>query len=533
MHLDQEQQKPATESINLSNLVPKGHKLYHPFNFISENYGNPESILRAFGSILDFDKGLRALFTSKKKFSLKNSIDFLRYTLPATFYGVEMGIKIKRYIKQINKGDLSEYEKRMMEIRKLMDLNPGKGIDNKNVSYINEDILEWLLKSPKTEGYKILGYYSDENLEKLEKIPHDFEDLLILFEFQKEKFLLEVSVKTFAGMRYVDNISFLAKYPEVTIDLLKSLEMLILKDFILTFNIKENILEFKGSITTKRRAVVNEKINQYDIRPLIAEIRKVLKSGRKRGHALIGKQGTGKSIIVRKLEELLTDLIIIRITPEEFTTNSGIKRCFNLIKTIQPALVIIEDLDAFRFKEKNERVGTFINEIDSEDLNAVIVVTINDPDMVHRTIIDRPGRFDEIHEIKPPQTEQEAYEVMKSKYDKLLDFYKDFKGTQFPDMEELKHGLIQRCVNNKFTQAELTNGIIEKIFINIDKPEEIRFNDAIEQAVTSFEISKRSLRTYKFYEKEYEPEVVLAPDEKCEETPPPQKFQQTCLPECP
>ena len=287
----------------------------------------------------------------------------------------------------------------------------------------------------------------------------------------------------------------------------------ILKNFILTFNIKENILEFKGSITTKKRAVVNEKINQYNIDPLIAEIRKVLKNGRKRGHAFIGKQGTGKSIIMRKLEELLTDLIIIRITPEEFGTNAGIKRCFNLIKTVQPALVIIEDLDAFRFKEKNERVGTFINEIDSEDLNAVIIVTINDPDMIHRTIIDRPGRFDEIHEIKPPQTEQEAYEVMKSKYDKLLNFYKDFKGIQFPDMEELNQNLIQRCVKNMFTQAELTNGIIEKIFINIDNPESIHFDDAVEKAVTSFEISKKSLRTYKFYEKEPESDEIVACDE--------------------
>jgi hypothetical protein len=510
----------ASENINLSNLVPKEHKLYHIFHFIGENYNNPENILRALGSILDFDKGLRALFTGK--FSFKKVVNLLRYTLPGSLYGVEMGLKLSKYIKQVRKGDLSEYEKRLIEIRKLLDLSHNKGINDWHISYINEDIVEWLLRSPKTKGYKILGYYNSSTLEKLEKVPNDFEDIFVLFEFQEKRFLIQVTVKSFGGMKFIDHMNFLAEFPGTSSDHLRELELLILKDFILTFDIKENILEFKGGITTKGRAVVNEKINQYDVKPLIAGIRKVLKNGRKRGHAFIGKQGTGKSIIMRKLEELLTDLIIIRITPEEFATNSGIKRCFNLIKTVQPALVIIEDLDAFRFKEKNERVGTFINEIDSEDLNIVIIVTINDPDMIHRTIIDRPGRFDEIHEIKPPQTELEAYEVMKSKYNKLLDFYTDFKGIQFPNMKKLNHGLIQRCVNNKFTQAELTNGIIEKIFINIDNPEELCFNDAIKEAVTSFEISKKSLRTYKFYEKEPDPDEdeVKACDDTDEESAP-------------
>ncbi len=503
----------AGDSLSLSSLVPKGHKLYHPFNFISENYGNPESILKAFGSILDLDKGIRTLFTSKKKLSFENTVNLLRYTLPASFYGLEMGIKVKKYIKQIYKGELSEYEKRDILVSKLLEIKSDSYKERWHATYLNEDILEWVLKSPDTEGFKILGYYN-MSLEKIEKMPEDLESMYILFEFQEKKLLLHIVTRTFGQISFLESILFIGQCPPITLDIVKELEMLILKNFILTFNIKENVLEFKGSIVTKRRAVVDEIINQFDVEPLVAEIIKILKHGRKRGYGFIGIQGTGKTIILKKIEEILVNLIIIKISPDEFSTSAGIKRCFNLIHTIQPALVVIEDLDAFRFQEKNERVGTFINEMDDPDLNAVFLVSINDPEMIHRTIIDRPGRFDEIFEIKPPQSEQEAYDVMASKYHKLLSSYTDFKEIPFPEFEKFNHGILQRCVTNRFTQAELTSGIIEKVFLNTDNPEKLNFNDAIKKAINSFETSKRSLKTYKFYEKESISEVY-DDDEEC------------------
>jgi len=509
---------PIGNNLSLSELVPKGHKLYHLFNFINENYGSsPENILRAIGSIFDFDKGLRTLFNSHKKFSAKNIINLLRYTFPAALYSAEMAIKLTKYIKMVRKGELSEWEKFQVQINKLLDIRSGS-IDKWSASYLNEDILEWLLKKPKTEGYKILGYHNHSTMEKMEKVPNELEEsLFILFEYHKKRILLKITIKSYGSIHFLDELTFLGEYPLIDYDVTRALEMLILKDFILTFNIKENILEFRGGLITKKRAVVNENINQFDIKPLVSEIRKILKHGRKRGYAFIGKQGTGKSIIMRKIEETLTDLIVIKISPEEFTTSTSIKRCFNLIRTVQPALIIIEDLDAFSFKDKNERVGTFINEIDdSSNLNAVFLVTINDPDMIHRTIIDRPGRFDEIYEIKPPQTELEAYEVMKSKYDKLINSYTGFINVKFPKMKQFNHGILERCIKNKFTQAELTSGIIEKIFLNTNNPKEICFNEAIKKAINSFEISKKSLKTYKFNEGD---NLDPADQECCEDTP--------------
>ena len=192
-----------------------------------------------------------------------------------------------------------------------------------------------------------------------------------------------------------------------------------------------------------------------------------------------------------------------------------IKKCFQFIKIIQPALVIIEDLDGLGFKEKNERVTTFINEIDdsNSDLNIALLFTINDPELVHRTIIDRPGRSDEIIKIEPPQSENETYEVMISKFNKLRHFYTPFKDIEFPPQKEIK-ALLVRCLKNKFTQAELTSGIIEKVFIIVDNPEASSLITEIEKAITFFEKSKRNLKTYTFNNKE----MVEVEDCRYEET---------------
>lgn len=510
--------QPAAGNLSLTQLVSKDHKLYHLFNFIGKNYGdNPENILKAVGSIFDFDKGFRTLLSSDKKFTFKNAVNILRYTLPASLYSVEMGIKIRKYIKNIHNEDLSEYDKKVVKVKKLIGVKDS--LSDWNVSSVlHEEIIHWLLGSPKTDGFKIIGYYSDPEIEKIEKMPEKFTSVWMLFEFRGKKLILKCETGGYGDITILKNVLFWLDYTTITEKDIHDLNMLIIKNFIFAFNVGKNVLELKGGgIITEKRAVVNENINQFDINPLVLEIRKVLANGRKRGYAFIGKQGTGKSIIMRKLEEILTDLVIIRISPDEFSSSGGIKRSFDLIRTIQPVVVVIEDLDAFRFKDKNERVGTFINEIDdNNNLNAVFLVTINDTDMVHRTIIDRPGRFDEIYEIKPPQTELEAYEVMKSKYNKLVDSYTSFKGVKFPEINEFNHGILGECIKNKFTQAELTSGIIEKIFLNVDNPKDMCFNDAVKNAIDSFEISKKSLKTYKFNE-----ESEDADDESvaCTETP--------------
>ena len=494
-----EQNSTADNIISLMNLVPRGHKLYHLFNFISQNYGNsPEDIIRAISTILDFDKGLKSFFNGKR-FTAMNIFNLFRYSLPASLYGIEMALKIKKYINKIKKKDLSEYARKQEKFLNFLGLKSEQDLQYLESLYMNEDIIFWLLKSPKTKGYEILGYYNNSyELLGTVSFESEYNVIYILIEHNNKKILFDLKITKMLTTYYC-TLQYVLDCSSSSEEIIKDLESLIIKDFILTFKTQNNILEYNGSIRSKERAKIEEKINQYDVVSLEREIREVLKSKRKRGYSFIGLQGTGKSIIIKKLEEDLTDITIIKLGTEEFFNPYRIKKCFHFIRIIQPALVIIEDLDALGFREKNERVHAFINEIDdsNNNLNIVLVVTINDTEMVHKTIIDRPGRFDEIIEIKPPQSEDEVYEVMLSKFNKLKHFYTKLKNSLFPSQKDIVE-LLHRCLKNRFTQAELTCGIIEKVFINIKDPEHPCLYTEIEKAVDFFEKSKKSLKTYSF-----------------------------------
>jgi SpoVK/Ycf46/Vps4 family AAA+-type ATPase len=131
--------------------------------------------------------------------------------------------------------------------------------------------------------------------------------------------------------------------------------------------------------------------------------------------------------------------------------------------------MVIEDLDSCGLHEKNSKAGIFLDEIDdvNNDLNMVILVTINDTSRVHFSIINRPGRFDKVIEIKPPQSLNEIYDVMISKAKKLKRKYCPKSQFEIPDMTDLDHQCLQECLDREFTQAEITNAITEQIFIYI------------------------------------------------------------------
>jgi SpoVK/Ycf46/Vps4 family AAA+-type ATPase len=133
----------------------------------------------------------------------------------------------------------------------------------------------------------------------------------------------------------------------------------------------------------------------------------------------------------------------------------------------QPLLIVVEDLDSCGLKEKNALTGTFLECIDDIDksLNFVLVYSANDTSLINPTIINRPGRSDAVIEIFPPKTIKEAAEVITYRLNYSKDkFEKEFK-LEFNE-KDLRN-VAKRCVKEKFTQAEITNAIVEQALINI------------------------------------------------------------------
>jgi len=487
----------------MADFISKKSKFYHIFNFLFTELGyDVEDFVSRIDKIL-------MLFISKNK-KLINIIRMFRIALMSGMFSMEMFFHVKSYVKKQKIEKQTSTEKRLEKIAKILKL-PVNYLDTNELPWneikIDNEIMYWLFENRiKNDKLRILKFYDINTCKEINKISRDdikIENVGILIEYDGQKAIIDIK------MVKLTVVEVILISPNMCDEIATKIRFSIISEFVKTLDVKNNSIRFSqhGLLTTQPRIKVYEKINQFNVENLISEIHQVLKKGRKRAYAFVGKQGTGKSCILKKIEELFTQYAILYVTPNDFVTANNIKTRFALAKVIQPIVMIIEDLDSFDFKNKNMRVGEFLNQIDdiNDDLNMVILVTINDTSLIHPTILDRPGRFDKVFEIKPPQTTREIKDVIVSKASKIKNIY--CPKTKFEIGKKLNENLLNLCLENEFTQAEITSAITEQIYINISRMVDDKktswdtistklFNELFIGAVKSHEETKQAIANY-------------------------------------
>jgi ATPase family associated with various cellular activities (AAA) len=129
----------------------------------------------------------------------------------------------------------------------------------------------------------------------------------------------------------------------------------------------------------------------------------------KRGILLYGPPGVGKTHSVRYLISELVDTTVVELTGE---TLHGIREACSVARTLQPAMIIIEDVDLIA-EERSHYGGetpllfTLLNEMDGldEDADVVFLLTTNRADLLEPALASRPGRVDQAVHIELPDRE--------------------------------------------------------------------------------------------------------------------------------
>ncbi len=459
--------------------ISKSSPLYHIFNFLSMEYGGDlEKMLHRINGMMTL--GVASSFIKNKK--LKRGLQVGQALLSAGLFTTDFAIHVKNYVRQLKKENKSTFNRQMIKACQILDVeekNPAYGDLPLAQIEMGIEITQWLLSHPKTEKFKILNYYDLSSLKELGD-SDEFEQFYvknigILIEIgpENKKILWDLDLRYVVNvLSYVKNSVIISEY--MTEDFASDFRKAILSEYINSLHIEKNALFFDsyGGITAHPRHKILEKINQFDVDHLIQEIKEVLDKKRRRAFAFVGRQGVGKSAILHKIEEQITEYMIIHLTPDDFGSPRNLKDRFNLIKTFQPAIVMIEDLDSCGLKNKDRLTGEFLNCIDeiNRDLNIVILVTINDTSSVHYTVLNRPGRFDRIFEIESPKSVREIYEITTSKISSIKDNYCGKNGVSACILKPGKelNKVMERCLTLKFTQAEITNAIVEQAFIDIN-----------------------------------------------------------------
>ncbi|MHC2440137.1 AAA family ATPase [Bradyrhizobium sp. USDA 4451] len=147
-----------------------------------------------------------------------------------------------------------------------------------------------------------------------------------------------------------------------------------------------NILSFVGTRDTLRR----------------------LRQSTRKGILLYGPPGTGKTHTIRYLATNLTGQTTLIIAAEQV---QFLDVYMNLARLLQPALVVIEDVDLIARNRVQMRgpceeslLNKLLNEMDGlkDDADILFLLTTNRPEELEAALAGRPGRIDQAIEVPVP-----------------------------------------------------------------------------------------------------------------------------------
>ena len=129
----------------------------------------------------------------------------------------------------------------------------------------------------------------------------------------------------------------------------------------------------------------------------------------KRGLLLYGPPGVGKTHTVRYLVGELSDTTIVQLSGD---TLHAIKEACSIARTLQPAVIVVEDVDLIAQQRDMYEGGApvlfmLLNEMDGldEDADVVFLLTTNRADLLEDALASRPGRVDQAVHIGLPDRE--------------------------------------------------------------------------------------------------------------------------------
>ncbi len=131
---------------------------------------------------------------------------------------------------------------------------------------------------------------------------------------------------------------------------------------------------------------------------------------RRAGLILAGPPGTGKSSIGRELAESLS-CTFLWVTPADLQKPDHVHEVFEIARWLAPTVIFLEDLDLIAQSRdrgfRNDLLGPLMNELDGAagDQPILTIATTNRLEVVEEAVRNRPGRFDQILEIGPPDAE--------------------------------------------------------------------------------------------------------------------------------
>lgn len=135
----------------------------------------------------------------------------------------------------------------------------------------------------------------------------------------------------------------------------------------------------------------------------VAKMHRALGVPYRRGVLLIGPPGNGKTSLIRSIGATLSKIPAMILRPATNFDTDDLEEILRKWTSLAPAMLVLEDLDHLL---QSVNVSTFLNLIDGVEASAtdglMVIASTNHPEQLDPAINNRPGRFDVVLEIAPP-----------------------------------------------------------------------------------------------------------------------------------
>lgn len=205
----------------------------------------------------------------------------------------------------------------------------------------------------------------------------------------------------------------------------------------------------------KPKKHIEEEIFNVDYDGIVTSMKHCLDRGLRRGYLLVGCPGVGKSMTIHKVINSFPDVPTFIVKNEMLDSARNISHVFKSIKAFR-AILIIDDFDGLDVSDKNGITNQFLFQMDiNGEYKGIIIGALNNPALVNYALMNRPGRFDEVHLMRIPSTPSEVEYVLKNAISK-----NNVKNNLDEVDNEKLIAFYYKCIDNEFTHARIS-GIVE------------------------------------------------------------------------
>lgn len=203
-------------------------------------------------------------------------------------------------------------------------------------------------------------------------------------------------------------------------------------------------------------------------------------------YALVGPLGTGKTSTCQHIMEDLTrqGYMIITCKLDDRSLDTTLERIIFCTNMSEKSVILLDELDSLNIKQKTSETASIIEffaKLKASKYLSIVMSTINDPEAVHESVMERDGRIDEVIEVSFPSE------------DMMMQLFKSYtEKANYNIPEEVMKTTVKKLTEMEVSAAGVAN-IVNQIFIK-NGAKDVYTQEDMDLVLASVKVSREASR---------------------------------------